>query len=1072
LAWSTLHRTALALLVSACVIALAGCPSSDPSSPFGPDTIVKGTRVQRLPLRNRLVHPPSGAPSLTYWGGPVLANVKVVEVEWGTGVSFGTELAGFYGALVKSEYFDLLAEYSTPTQTVGRGGFEGLTVDDAAPEDDTIDDGIIQTELARLIHDQKVPVNDADTFYVVHFPPSVTITQGGASSCLDFCGYHGTFKRNGQLVPYAVVPDMGGACSSTCGGANAFANTTWVAAHELAGAVTDPGVGFAPTDPGDPLGWFDPNVGEMSDLCQGTAQLGGRWVVQTQWSMKDGKCRFGPSATGTFVLGVSPATQTVKAGTSATLLVATTATAPGAGTIALAVSGLPEGVTASIEPASVAAGGSAVVTLAADATAPSGAVDVTVSGTAGDETESNKAHLTVQGNRPANDFSIGATPVSQTVRAGQTVKVAVKTMLVSGTAETITLSASGLPDGVTAAFNPPQVAAGGATELTLSAAASAPAGSALVMITGTARSRMHTATVSLDVTPVPPVNDFAVAVSPPQATFVAGQGTSFNVTTQVTSGNPQTITLSVSGLPAGVTGSFTPPTVSAGGASQLTLSSDRSASATGAPFTIGGTAPSGTHTTTASVTITPAPPLNDFSVAVLPASRQVAAGSSVSFSVNTAVVSGSAVPVSLAISGLPSGVTASFMPAQVTAGGSATLTLSVALDAAVGSAPLTITGASGTGNHQATATLNVTAPPPPDFSIGVTPPSQTVTAGAHTSYVVATQVTTGAAQTISLSVTGLPTGVHGSFQPASVLAGDSSTLTLSADSGSSAAPTTFTVHGSATSGSHTATAQIEVTAPPVNDFGLGLTPGMASVQAGMSTNFTVQSSLVSGSAQSITLSVTGLPTGVSAQLDPPTITAGDSATLILSASSGAAATTTTFTVSGAAASGTHVAMGQITVTPAVVTGLITNGDFETGSLSGWSIESGKVVLSSSAHHGGSYSARVGYTDSGGYGTDSVLYQAIDVPSSGTTSLVFWDYPRCYDPDDTQAAYIADAQRQYALKTIFEGGCSDAAVWQQHTVDLTPWAGSTVVIYFDVQKGLFAYDNAWMYIDDVVVTNQP
>jgi hypothetical protein len=65
-----------------------------------------------------------------------------------------------------------------------------------------------------------------------------------------------------------------------------------------------------------------------------------------------------------------------------------------------------------------------------------------------------------------------------------------------------------------------------------------------------------------------------------------------------------------------------------------------------------------------------------------------------------------------------------------------------------------------------------------DFSISINPASQTVAAGSSTTYTINTAVTAGAAQTINLSVSGLPTGVTGSFNPTSVTAGGSSTLTL------------------------------------------------------------------------------------------------------------------------------------------------------------------------------------------------------------------------------------------------------------------------------------------------------
>jgi len=97
-----------------------------------------------------------------------------------------------------------------------------------------------------------------------------------------------------------------------------------------------------------------------------------------------------------------------------------------------------------------------------------------------------------------NDFSISSNPTSTTIADGTSVGVVVNTAVTNGSAETVTLSASGLPSGVTASFNPPTVTAGQPSNLTLTAGALAPYAVQTVTITGTAPSHTHTA--SLDVT--------------------------------------------------------------------------------------------------------------------------------------------------------------------------------------------------------------------------------------------------------------------------------------------------------------------------------------------------------------------------------------------------------------------------------------------------------------------------------------------------------------------------------------------------------------------------------------------
>ena len=101
---------------------------------------------------------------------------------------------------------------------------------------------------------------------------------------------------------------------------------------------------------------------------------------------------------------------------------------------------------------------------------------------------------------PPNDFSIAATPATVPVVAGNAGTTSVGTTVVTGTAETISLTASGLPTGVTAGFGSGSVLAGGSTTLTLTVGAAVAAGSYPITVTGTAPSATHSTTVTLTVT--------------------------------------------------------------------------------------------------------------------------------------------------------------------------------------------------------------------------------------------------------------------------------------------------------------------------------------------------------------------------------------------------------------------------------------------------------------------------------------------------------------------------------------------------------------------------------------------
>ena len=200
-----------------------------------------------------------------------------------------------------------------------------------------------------------------------------------------------------------------------------------------------------------------------------------------------------------------------------------------------------------------------------------------------------------------------------------------------------------------------------------------------------------------------------------------------------------------------------------------------------------------------------------------------------------------------------------------------------------------------------------------DFSVALSPTNATIAAGGSVTVKVSTAVVSGSAEKISLSVSGLPSGVSGSFDQTSITAGGGATLTLSANS--SAVGGAYTVSAQAASASHTASGSVTVSGGgggSSNDFSISLSPSTVSVTAGASASFTVSTGVVSGSAEKIALSVSGLPNGVTGSFSQSTITAGASATLTLATTSSAVGGS--FTVTGQAASASHTTGGSIAVT--------------------------------------------------------------------------------------------------------------------------------------------------------------
>lgn len=198
-----------------------------------------------------------------------------------------------------------------------------------------------------------------------------------------------------------------------------------------------------------------------------------------------------------FILSASPASQTTTTGQKASFTVSTSSEDGGTGTVNLAVSsGLPSGASASFNPASVSVGGSSALTISTTSTTPVGTYTLTITGTVG----SNLAHavqVTLVVNAPAPDFSISASPSSQTVTIGGSTTYSVSTTALNGFTGTITPTVTGLPTGASGSFSPTSITGTGSSTLTVKTTTSTPSGGYTLTITGTSGSLKHSATVTL-----------------------------------------------------------------------------------------------------------------------------------------------------------------------------------------------------------------------------------------------------------------------------------------------------------------------------------------------------------------------------------------------------------------------------------------------------------------------------------------------------------------------------------------------------------------------------------------------
>jgi hypothetical protein len=204
----------------------------------------------------------------------------------------------------------------------------------------------------------------------------------------------------------------------------------------------------------------------------------------------------------------------------------------------------------------------------------------------------------------------------------------------------------------------------------------------------------------------------------------------------------------------------------------------------------------------------------------------------------------------------------------------------------------------------------------PDFSLSTAPSSVTVTAGSPASYTENITATGGFTGSVSLSITGLPAGASGTFNP-NPATGASSALTVTTSSTTPAGSYVFTVTGTSTSPAltHTSTATLVVQSPP--DFSLSTTPSSVTVTAGSPASYTENIASTGGFASSVSLSITGLPAGASGTFTPNPAT-GASSALTVTTSSTTPAGSYVFTVTGTSSPApTHTSTATLVVQSAL-----------------------------------------------------------------------------------------------------------------------------------------------------------
>jgi hypothetical protein len=456
---------------------------------------------------------------------------------------------------------------------------------------------------------------------------------------------------------------------------------------------------------------------------------------------------------------------------------------------------------------------------------------------------------------PTPDFTISASPSSQSVIQGGSTSYTVTVTAQNGFTGTVNLTASGFGAGASGTLNPTSVAGSGTSTLSVTTAGNASIGSFPITITGASGSLTHSTSVTLVVNSASggivnggfETGDFtgwtrtgttSISTSSHTGTYAALVGS-----TSPTNGDstiaqtftapsptgpltfwyqihcPDTLTYdwasaSLTDNTAGTTTTLLGKTCTNSGA---WVQSSAASMVGGHSYTLTLLSHDDNYATDPTYTLFDdvslgAPPAPDFTISASPSSQTVVQGSSTAYTVTVTAVNGFTGTVNLSASGFGAGASGAFNPTSVAGSGTSTLNVTTTANAATGSFPITITGTSGSLSHGTSVTLVVN--PPPDFTISASPASQTVTQGNSTTYTVTITGQNGFIGTVTLGATGFGAGASGSFSPASVAGSGTSTLT--ATTTSTAATGSFTINLTGTSGnlSHSATVTLVVNTPP------------------------------------------------------------------------------------------------------------------------------------------------------------------------------------------------------------------------------------------------------------------
>jgi len=504
------------------------------------------------------------------------------------------------------------------------------------------------------------------------------------------------------------------------------------------------------------------------------------------------------------------------------------------------------------------------------------------------------------------DFLMSVSPNLVAVNQGGSVQCVVRVESLDGFNEEVSLSISylSLPSGFGVSISPspitPPPDGSAYSVVTINVASSVLALPYSLLIYGSGGGITRSTVLDVRVRTAGTAS-YTISVSPSYRTITAGDAMTFTVTVTSTNGFADEVDLFLEELPYEADAYFNPDVVdvplSGYDTSTLLISTDADLAEGVYYWAVYGVPVFYyyyvSNTSVIKVSVTEAP---DFELSISPSTRTISPGDYAEYTVSLIRTGGFASSVALSISGLPDEADGFFDAESIRGSETSELTIDTTSDIGAGDYTFTVTGTGGGKTRTKTGKLIVSVVS--DFTLDVTPQSQTASPGQSVIYVATVTSHNNFNSPVVLSLSGYPTGLTWSFNPASVTPpkNGAQTSVLMIILASSVVQGSYTLNVMGAGGGLTRSKQIVLTVGVGADFSISAEPSTLSVTVGSGGTSTIRVTSINSFNSQVSLALSSVPSGISASLNP---------VLVIPQANGFAISILTVNVPAGAAGGTY-----------------------------------------------------------------------------------------------------------------------------------------------------------------------